>query len=534
MRLITYISVHGPIDLLVRAYESLQIRTLGLNQDGATSQKPQNLTIRLDKQQHFKMSARMKISLNYLFVLAAASILLATGIACTSGESEPAANSDPEVETQGDFLATAQSIANQSASRDTVVAGGDAPRTYTLAVPSRRQNSASIAESTDSSPKTNVAVEEPSDNRLDSVGNKESVERQTVQPSNTSQSQLDTPESSDGVPLITQSEILLTNIWESTIDGVVLITIGTDSRSFFPSGGSGAGWFWDEQGHIITNYHVIQSALRLGQPINVSTFNGDEYVADYVGGDEHSDIAVLKIDADSESYVALATGDSSNLIPGMTAIALGHPFGPGQAFSMTQGIISGLARSIQSSDRAFDIPGVIQTDTDMNPGNSGGPLLNSEGHVIGVNTQIRSLNNTNSGVGFAVPINLLKRVVPNLIETGRHEYSVMGVNMLWLTPQWRVQLGLPPGQRGVYISRISTTGPAADAGLRGDSGTRDLKGDGDIIVSLDGVPVDDADDLRQYLVLHTNPGDEIEVGVLRDGELVAINLTLASRNPATQ
>ncbi len=445
------------------------------------------------------VNARMKTSLNRLLTLTTASILLAFAVACTSSGSETASNSEPETAIEDDFLATAQSIASQSAIRDSVVNGADTPRTYSLSLPSRHEAAESSLDSPDASLQTG-ATTEPSD---------------------------------DQTPIM-QSEALLTDIWNSTIDGVVLITTGNNSRSFFPTGGAGAGWFWDKQGHIVTNYHVVQTALRLGQPINVSTYGGTEYEAEYVGGDQRSDIAVLKVDADPEDYVALTTGDSSSLIPGMTAIALGHPFGSGQAFSMTRGIVSGLSRSIQSNDRAFDTPGVIQTDADINPGNSGGPLLNSSGQVIGVNTQIYSFNSTNSGVGFAVPVNLVKRVVPDLIETGRHEYSVMGISMLWLTPQWREQLGLPDHQKGAYISRISPTGPADKAGLRGDSGTRELLGDGDIIVAVDGVTIDDADDLRRYLVLQTEPGDDIVVEVVRDGEVAAIPLTLASLNPPAQ
>ena len=194
----------------------------------------------------------------------------------------------------------------------------------------------------------------------------------------------------------------LMDIWEDSISGVVLINLDT---SLFGGNGTGAGWFWDDQGHIVTNYHVVRPTTGLLTPPNiiVETFDGDRFDAEFIGGDHISDIAVIKIDADPSTIKTLKVGDSANLRPGMTAIALGHPFGIEQAFSMTHGIISGLARSIQSQASSIPIPAVIQTDADMNPGNSGGPLLNSAGEVIGVNTQIRSISNINSGVGFRNP-----------------------------------------------------------------------------------------------------------------------------------
>ena len=253
-----------------------------------------------------------------------------------------------------------------------------------------------------------------------------------------------------------------------------------------------------------------------------------------------SDIAVLKIDAETTVSNPLPVGDSANLKPGMTAIALGHPFGVDQAFSMTHGIISGLSRSIQADTSTIPIPAVIQTDADMNPGNSGGPLLNSAGEVIGVNTQIRSLTSTNSGVGFATPINLVRRVVNNLIENGVHEYSLIGISSRVVTRAWAEELDLEEDQRGLLVTGVSPDGPADEAGIRPDSGTftpssgfsglsRYLpKGDGDIIVRIDNVEIDDLYDLRSYIMLNTSPGDEIVVEVLRDGEIVPISLTLGS------
>lgn len=331
----------------------------------------------------------------------------------------------------------------------------------------------------------------------------------------------------------------LTEIWEDSISGVVLINLG---NNLLTGNGTGAGWFWDNEGHIVTNYHVVRPTTSFITPttIIVETFDGDQFEAEIIGGDPVSDIAVLKIDVESAISDPLPIGDSADLKPGMTAIALGHPFGVDQAFSMTHGIISGLSRSIQADTGTIPIPAVIQTDADMNPGNSGGPLLNSAGEVIGVNTQIRSLTSTNSGVGFATPINLVRRVVNNLIEEGVHEYPLIGISSRVVTRAWTEELGLEEDQRGLLVTAVSPDGPADKAGIRSDSGVftsssgfgsfsrYSPEGDGDIIVRIDNVKIDDLYDLRSYIMLNTSPGDEIVVEVLRDGEIVPISLTLGS------
>ncbi|CAI7998812.1 Protease Do-like 1, chloroplastic [Geodia barretti] len=288
----------------------------------------------------------------------------------------------------------------------------------------------------------------------------------------------------------------LMDIWEDSIGGVVLINLDT---SLFGGNGTGAGWFWDDQGHIVTNYHVVRPTTGLLTPPNiiVETFDGDRFDAEFIGGDHISDIAVIKIDADPNTIKTLKVGDSANLRPGMTAIALGHPFGIEQAFSMTHGIISGLARSIQSQASSIPIPAVIQTDADMNPGNSGGPLLNSAGEVIGVNTQIRSISNINSGVGF------------------RNSHQ----------PQ---RLSLDEDQKGLLVTAVSPNGPADKAGIRADTGVSSLKGDGDVIIRIDNVTIQNIYDLRSYIMLNTSPGEQIVIEILRDDQTIPITLTLGS------
>ena len=327
-------------------------------------------------------------------------------------------------------------------------------------------------------------------------------------------------------------ETRLMNIWDSSIGGVVLIQL---ENTVFPTDGTGAGWFWDDDGHIVTNYHVVQPISAFGAPtvgqsnrIFVETYHGDRFEAEIVGGDHVSDIAVIKINVGSNAYDTLTLGDSADLKPGMATVALGHPFGDGQSFSMTQGIISGLARTIQSQSGVIPIPAVIQTDADMNPGNSGGPLLNSSGEVIGVNTQIRSVSNTNSGVGFATPINLVRRVVDSIIENGTHEYSFIGISSYTLTPSLVERLRLDDDQKGLLVAAVSPDGPAHAAGLLADSGQARPVGDGDIIVRIDNVKIEGLYDLRSYIMLNTSPGDVIVIEVLRDGKVVPLSLTLGS------
>lgn len=324
-------------------------------------------------------------------------------------------------------------------------------------------------------------------------------------------------------------ELRLSDIWEESIEGVVLIEL--ENIGFFGSG-TGAGWFWDDKGHIVTNYHVVRPSTDFVTPptIVVETFEGDIFEAEFIGGDPIADIAVIKIEAEPRAINPLSIGDSAELRPGMTAIALGHPFGADQAFSMTHGIISGLSRSIQSQAGSIPIPAVIQTDADMNPGNSGGPLLNSAGQVIGVNTQIRSLSNTNSGVGFATPINLVRRVVNNLIDHGSHEYPLIGISSWVITSSWIERLDLDEDQKGLLVTAVSPDGPADKAGIRPDTGTRSSgpTGDGDIIVSIDNVRIEDLYDLRSYIMLNTSPGDTIIIEILRNNKTIPISLTLGA------
>ena len=326
--------------------------------------------------------------------------------------------------------------------------------------------------------------------------------------------------------IIKAQEQVFIDLFKSTIDSVV--RVDTQTRT---GAGEGSGWVWDKDGHIVTNYHVVEGATK----IDVYLYDGRQYTGRVVGFNSDADLAVVKIDlADGETLQPSKIGSSSDLQVGQVAIALGNPYG--NDFSMTSGIVSAVGRLIPNGFTNFAIPSVIQTDTAINPGNSGGPLLDIEGRVIGINTQIRSDSGSNSGVGFAVPVDLAKRVVPNLIENGEHVYSFMGIRGLELDNTMRNGLSLKNGQRGAYITAVEGGTPAQKAGLQGDSGSFGINGtpvnpqyDGDLIVAVDGRPVTSMDDLIAYLALNTSPGDDIVLTVLRAGQQELIVLTLTQR-----
>ena len=327
--------------------------------------------------------------------------------------------------------------------------------------------------------------------------------------------------------IIKAQEQVMIDLFNDTVNSVVKIQ--TRTRTV---GGEGSGWVWDVDGNIVTNYHVVDGATS----IDVFFYDGREYQGRVVGFDSDADLAVVKIDlGPGDAIQPSKLGNSSALQVGQMAIALGNPFG--NEFSMTSGIVSAVGRLLPSGFSNFRIPSVVQTDASINPGNSGGPLLDIEGRVIGINTQIRSESGSNSGVGFAVPVDLAKRVVPNLIANGEHVYSFIGISGLEMNNVLRDGLGVGNSQRGAYITEVVPGTPAQAAALRGDSGSFDQTGnsvnaryDGDLIVAIDGRPVNSMDDLIAYLALNTSPGDDIVVTVLRAGleELVVVTLTQRS------
>ncbi len=318
------------------------------------------------------------------------------------------------------------------------------------------------------------------------------------------------------------AEARLIRLYRTVSPAVVNITTQVLRQNFFfgpvPESGSGSGFVWDDQGHILTNYHVIDGA----QSIDVSF--GDEVAvpATVIGADPANDLAVLKVEKLPEGVQALTMGDSDALQVGQTAVAIGNPFGQFQR-TLTVGVISALDRTMQTDNDKL-LRGVIQTDAAINQGNSGGPLLDSEGRVIGINTAIFSPSGANAGVGLAIPINKARRIAPVLIEKGRYAHPWLGIEQLGyaLSPVLAQALNLPQSQ-GLLIAQIYRNSPADQAGLRGATdevafGNRRLLVGGDILTAIDGVPLKTWDDLDAYLSEQTEVGQTVRLSIVRGGE----------------
>lgn len=302
----------------------------------------------------------------------------------------------------------------------------------------------------------------------------------------------------------------------------------------FYSQGEGSGFVWDDEGHIVTNNHVVANATE----VRVIFADGSSLEADVLGTDPNADLAVLKVDAADRELTPVELGDSDALKVGQMAVAIGNPFGLEN--TMTYGIVSALGRTISSGASAFSIPEVIQTDAPINPGNSGGPLLDREGRVIGINTQIVSDSGSNAGIGFAVPVNIAKRVVPALIEKGTYDYAWLGISGQTLSPEIAEVMRLPEGTQGALVIEVTPDGPADAAGLQGSPDKLTRNGveypiGGDVITSLDGKPVTGMDDLIRYLTDDLRPGDKVKLEVIRsNGNTVTVEVTLGTRPSAQE
>jgi 2-alkenal reductase len=299
----------------------------------------------------------------------------------------------------------------------------------------------------------------------------------------------------------------------------------------------GSGFVWDISGHIITNNHVVSGADR----ISVTFSDGTTVAGRVVGTDPDSDLAVLKIATAAGALHPVRLADSGQVRVGQLAIAIGNPFG--EQNTMTTGIVSALGRSLPVNDGApqgptYTIPDVIQTDAPINPGNSGGVLLDDQGRVIGVTSAIESTVNASSGIGFAIPSAIVKKVVPALIASGHYAHPWLGISGTSLTPELAKLMGLKENQRGALVADLTAAGPSARAGLRGS--TRDVIIDGarqriggDVIVAFDGRPVKGFDDLVTYLVRNTTVGQTVALTVLRGGKEETLKVTLAARPART-
>jgi 2-alkenal reductase len=335
------------------------------------------------------------------------------------------------------------------------------------------------------------------------------------------------------VPLVTSQapidihalQSTLVELYQRVNPSVVHILVYTSRNDAVPLG-SGSGFVFDEFGRIVTNNHVVED----GDFFEVVFSNGSREIAEVIGRDVDSDLAVIEVEELPQNIVPISLGNSDELQVGQFVIAIGNPFG--EQGSMSLGIISGLGRSLESqrqlddSTGRYSLPQVVQTDAPINPGNSGGPLLNLEGEIVGVNSAIRSNTGVNSGVGFSIPVNAVRRIIPRLIESGVYVYSYLGVQIRSLNLNLQEEFDLPRPS-GAYVIDVTENGPADEAGLIAAQGSDGQ--DGDLIIAIDGEPIQDTESLISYLVFHTDVGQTIEITVIRDGETIELPVTLGAR-----
>ncbi|MCC7119327.1 MAG: trypsin-like peptidase domain-containing protein [Anaerolineales bacterium] len=326
----------------------------------------------------------------------------------------------------------------------------------------------------------------------------------------------------------TENQDALVALYERVSPGTVAII--TDQ-------GQGSGFVYDDAGHIITNYHVVEGA----KTIEVRFTSGFMSYGTVIGTDLDSDIAVVKVDAPAEELHPVPLGDSSALKVGQTVIAIGNPFGLNT--TMTVGIVSAVGRTLDSAHQSpdggiFTAGDIIQTDAAINPGNSGGPLFNLNGEVVGVNRAIISNNSnangqpTNSGIGFAVSVNIVKRVTPTLIKDGKYDYPYLGISSINSLTLEMVEALKLKQYTGAYVTKVAAGSPADQAGVKAGTQETSLAGlpaGGDLITAIDGRPVRTFDELLSYLITNKGPGDVVTLTVLRGAESADLQITLGKR-----
>lgn len=318
----------------------------------------------------------------------------------------------------------------------------------------------------------------------------------------------------------TEDEANSTEIYQAASPAVVYVTNVSLQRSFFNRNvvevpqGSGSGFVWDKNGLIVTNYHVIARANRL----MVELHDNSSWEAQVIGVAPEKDLAVLRIEAPEDVLFPLPVGDSTELEIGRKVLAIGNPFGLDT--TLTTGVVSALGREIRAPNNRV-IRNVIQTDAAINPGNSGGPLLNSLGQLVGVNTAIYSPSGASAGIGFAIPVNTVKEVVPQLISFGRLYRPVIGIELA--SDRWARRYRI----EGVPVVRVFPGLPADQAGMQGV--WRNYRGEaklGDVIVGINGEPIRSSDDYLSFME-QQKPGATITITTRRDGEQQDFTVELA-------
>jgi S1-C subfamily serine protease len=303
-----------------------------------------------------------------------------------------------------------------------------------------------------------------------------------------------------------------------------------------PQQALGSGFVWDKVGHIVTNNHVVDGADK----ISVTFWDGTIVPATLIGADPDADLAVIKVNLPADQLQPVTVADSKQVKVGQLAVAIGNPFG--NENTMTVGFVSAVGRSIPADGgtmgTSYSIPDVIQTDAPINPGNSGGVLVDVNGQVMGVTAQIESPVRASVGIGYVIPSNIVSKVVPELIKSGKYEHSWLGISGGSLIPDLATAMSLKSDQRGALVNQVTAGSPAEKAGLRGSEKQTTIDGQqvnvgGDVIIAIDNQPVKTFDDLVAYLTSSTSVGQTITLTILRDGQQQDVKVTLAAR-PASE
>ena len=349
-----------------------------------------------------------------------------------------------------------------------------------------------------------------------------------------SNSNISQTEVNSNISLLEAREQHLSNLYDSSLSSIVHVKViqTVPSMGFFSQNQSrrsnGSGFVWDKLGHIVTNYHVVANVDN----VEVQFSDGSEFLAKVVGLDPNSDLAVIKLETNDLSFTPLDLGNSNEVNVGNYTFAIGSPFG--QEFSMTSGIVSAIKRTVPSQNSTFTIPNVIQTDAAINPGNSGGPLLDMNGKVIGINSQIITQNGGNAGIGFAVPVNTAKAIVPTLIKGEKFLYPWIGISGMNLSKNHKKALELEENMDGVMIVDVMIGGPAEKSELKGYQETisdnyNSYPSGGDIILSINEIPISSMNELSSVLFENHSSGETISLSILRDLEKIKVDLELEPR-----